>query len=74
MSILVVPEPDLDPNKKVRIWIRNTAKSIVFCCTVCGIWTQEEVPEGFKFSSEKNVVLDIYNITIHPNFAQGQAG
>ena len=48
------------------------SSSIVFL--VCGIWTQEEVPEGFKFSAETDIVLDIYNITVHPYFAQGQAG
>ena len=50
----------------------NMSSSLIFL--VCGIWTQEEVPEGFKFSAEKNIVLDIYNITVHPYFAQGQAG
>ena len=50
----------------------NMLSSLIFL--VCGIWTQEEVPEGFKFSAEKNIVLDIYNITVHPYFAQGQAG
>ena len=41
--------------------------------TVCGIWTQEEIPETLKPVTEKDVVLEIVNITIHPNFVNGQA-
>jgi hypothetical protein len=40
--------------------------------SVCGIWTQEEVPEIFK--PEKIVVLNIENITVHPKFVNGKAG
>jgi hypothetical protein len=39
---------------------------------VCGIWTQEEVPETQKPEPEKNVILEIQNITIHPKFIKGQ--
>jgi hypothetical protein len=39
---------------------------------VCGIWTQEEVPETLKPFPEKDIVLEIENITVHPNFVNGQ--
>jgi hypothetical protein len=45
----------------------------VWLGSVCGIWTQELIPETLKVPDEVDVVLDIENITIHPNFVNGQA-
>jgi hypothetical protein len=50
--------------------IRQISLKSRLCISVCGIWTQEEVPEVFK--PEKIVVLNIENITVHPNFVHGK--
>jgi hypothetical protein len=40
--------------------------------TVCGLWSQEAIPETLKPAPEKNVILDIQSIIIHPDFVPGQ--
>ncbi len=40
--------------------------------TVCGLWSQEAIPETLKPAPEKNIILDIQSIIIHPDFVPGQ--
>ncbi len=43
-----------------------------FYFTVCGLWSQEPIPETLKPAPEKNIILNIQSINIHPDFVPGQ--